>query len=347
MRPVPRVWRSPDDRWSIRCQPRVLGVVALLSLLLVLSAGVSLSMGSHPMTLSTMLQALIAPGDDPGIQLILFEIRLPRIVMGILVGAALGVSGLMLQGLVRNPLASPDVIGITSGASAAAVLSLWLGGTAVALVPAAMLGALTVASVIVALAWHRGVSPGRLVLVGIGLAAGLTSLTTLLLVLSPDTTAMMAYVWLTGSLYASRWQDVLGLAPWLALCLPLALAKARHLDIQAMGNDLAQGLGSAVQGHRLLFLLLSVALAGSAVAYAGALGFVGLMAPHLARRLVRAGHPGLLIITGLTGALIVLWADLIGRTGFVPRDLPAGIFVAGIGAPFFVFLLYRLRRQGR
>ena len=180
---------------------------------------------------------------------------------------------------------------------------------------------------------------------GVGLAAGLTAVTTLLLVLSPDATAMSAYIWLTGSLYASQWHDVTALAPWLMVCWPLALIKLRHLDAQSMGEDMALGLGSALHGHRLLFLMLAVALAGSAVAYAGAVGFIGLIAPHMARRLVNIGHTGLLPIAALIGALILLYADWVGRVAFIPRDLPAGIFVAGIGAPFFVYLLYRLRRE--
>ncbi|MDX1635429.1 MAG: iron ABC transporter permease [Marinobacter sp.] len=339
--------RASDDRWSVRLAPGVLAVSLVLFMLLLASGGLYLSLGSHPTTAAQVLAGLTGKA-DPGLHLILFEIRLPRLLMAILVGAALAVSGLVLQGLVRNPLASPDVIGITGGASAAAVTALWLGsvGTAaIALVPAALAGAALVALLMVYLAWQQGVSPSRLVLIGIGLAAGLGALTTLLLVLSPDATAMMAYVWLTGSLYGSRWQDVVGLLPWVLVCLPLVMARGRHLDIQSMGDDMAQGLGSAVQFNRLVFLVLAVALAGASVAYAGALSFLGLIAPHVARRLVRCGTTGLALVSALVGAIILVYADLLGRVAFMPRDLPAGIFVAGVGAPFFIYLLYRLRRN--
>ncbi|MGF2687482.1 FecCD family ABC transporter permease [Marinobacter sp. DUT-3] len=342
------VLRSPGDRWSIKLNVRVLGVTLALAALLAVSSLLALSSGSHPASLADVLEALVSPGTSD-LGLIVLEIRLPRIVMAILVGGALGSAGLILQGLVRNPLASPDVIGITSGASAAAVLFLWLGGvtgTSLLLAPVAMGGAFAVALCITLLAWQKGVSPSRLVLVGVGLAAALTAVTTLLLVLSPDSTAMDAYIWLTGSLYASQWHDVTALAPWLVLCWPLALVRLRHLDAQSMGDDMAQGLGSALQGHRLMFLVLAVAMAGSAVAYAGAVGFIGLIAPHMARRLITSGYTGLLPVAALIGALILLYADWIGRVAFIPRDLPAGIFVAGIGAPFFVYLLYRLRRGG-
>lgn len=337
------ILRAADDRWSLKLDLHTLAVTGVAGALLILVTLFSLGSGSHPASWLESASALISEGDR-GLRLVIMEIRLPRVLLGILAGASLGIAGLILQGLVRNPLASPDVIGISAGASAAAVLCLWLSSAAW-LVPSAMAGGLAVALLLVGLTWYRGISPGRLVLVGVGLAAGLGSLTTLLLVISPDTTAMTAFIWLTGSLYAAQWQDVLGLAPWLLLGLPLVLAKARHLDIQAMGDSAAQGLGSSVQRHRLLFLLIAVALTGASVAHVGALGFVGLISPHLARRLVRSGHPGLVVLTAMIGAIILVCADLVGRMAFMPRDLPAGIFVSGIGAPFFVFLLYRMRRS--
>ncbi|KAA0011441.1 iron ABC transporter permease [Billgrantia pellis] len=338
------VWRAVDGRLSLRLDRRTLTVALLLALALFISALVSLGLGSQATPPSAVLEALLFP-ERSDIALIVHEIRLPRIMLAILVGACLGVAGLLLQGLVRNPLASPDVIGITGGASLAAVAFLALGGTALgeAWLPlAALVGALLVALAILALA-GRGVTPARLVLVGIGLAAALGAATTLILVLSPDTTAMQAYVWLTGSLYAAQWREVAALAPWAALGLPLALGLARHLDALALGDDLATGLGSAVRGTRLSLLLLAVALSGAAVAFAGGLSFLGLLAPHIARRLVARGHTGLVPASALVGALILLHADLLGRLAFLPRDLPAGIFVAGIGAPFFVYLLYRWR----
>ncbi|MBW6392178.1 FecCD family ABC transporter permease [Billgrantia antri] len=341
------VLRVANGRLSLRLEHRTLAVTLLLSLALAASAMISLSLGSQATPPTAVLEALFHPARSD-IALIVHEIRLPRIVLAILVGACLGVAGLLLQGLVRNPLASPDVIGITGGASLAAVCFLALGGAALgeAWLPlaalAALAGALSVALLILSLS-GRGVTPARLVLIGIGLAAALGAGTTLVLVLAADTTAMQAYVWLTGSLYAAQWREVAGLAPWALVGLPLALALSRRLDVLALGDELATGLGTAVRGTRLALLLLAVALAGSAVAFAGGLSFVGLLAPHIARRLVARGHAGLVPATALIGALIVLHADLLGRIAFLPRDLPAGVFVAGIGAPFFVYLLHRWR----
>lgn len=338
------VWRAAGGRLSLRLDRRTLAVTLLLALALAASALVSLSLGSQATPPAAVWEALWFP-ERSDIALIVHEIRLPRVLLAVLVGACLGVAGLLLQGLVRNPLASPDVIGITGGASLAAVSFLALGGAALGepwLPVVALGGALLVALGIIALS-GRQVSPARLVLIGIGIAAALGAATTLVLVLAADTTAMQAYVWLTGSLYAAQWREVAGLAPWALLGLPLALGLARRLDVLALGDDMATGLGNAVRGTRLALLLLAVALAGAAVAFAGGLSFIGLLAPHIARRLVARGHTALVPASALIGALILLHADLLGRLAFLPRDLPAGIFVAGIGAPFFVYLLHRWR----
>ncbi|WP_249978627.1 FecCD family ABC transporter permease [Vreelandella olivaria] len=319
----------------------------VLGLLLLVSAGLSLSLGSFPTSPMNVVHALVAPRSSD-IAFIIWELRLPRIVLAILVGAALAMAGAILQGIVRNPLASPDVIGITSGAALAAVLFLALLSSTLSLhwLPfAAMLGALVSALLVFSLAWKNGLNPSRMVLVGIGLAAAMGAGTTLLIVLSDDSAAMSAYVWLTGSLYAAQWGDVRGLLPWLLVASPVCLIFARHADVMSLGDNVAEGLGVAIMRSRVSLLACSVALAGAAVAYAGALSFVGLIAPHLAAKLVGRNMARLVPASALVGALIVLNADLLGRVAFLPKDLPAGIFVAGIGAPFFVYLLHRTRYQ--
>ncbi|MBR9904591.1 MAG: iron ABC transporter permease [Gammaproteobacteria bacterium] len=326
---------------------RLLRSILMLSLLLVASAGLSLCLGSFPTSFSQVLRALATP-QRSDIAFIIWELRLPRIVLAILVGAALAIAGAILQSIVRNPLASPDVIGITSGAALAAVLFLALLSTTLSihwLPVAAMLGALASALLVVSLAWKNGISPSRMVLVGIGLAAAMGAGTTLLIVISDDSAAMTAYVWLTGSLYAAQWDDVWGLLPWLVVAVPISLLFARHADAMALGDSVAEGLGVAIVRSRLVLLACSVALAGGAVAFAGGLSFVGLIAPHLAARLVGRNMARLVPASALVGALIVLYADLLGRVAFLPKDLPAGIFVAGIGAPFFVYLLHRSRAR--
>ncbi|MDT0501170.1 MULTISPECIES: iron ABC transporter permease [unclassified Halomonas] len=328
---------------------RYASLLGLLWLVLLASMGLSLGLGSFPTSFGEILHALAAP-QDSDIAFIAWELRLPRLLLAVLVGAALAVAGAILQGMVRNPLASPDVIGITSGAALAAVTFLALFGTTLStnwLPAAAQLGALLAALLVFLLAWKGSVSPSRLVLVGIGLSAAMGALTTLLIVISDDAAAMTAYVWLTGSLYAAQWQDVLGMLPWLLVAIPLGLAQARHMDAMALGDAVAQGLGVNLLRSRLVLMACSVALAGAAVAFAGGLSFVGLVAPHIASRLVGRGFARLVPAAALVGALIVLYADLLGRVAFLPKDLPAGIFVSGVGAPFFVYLLHRTRyRRG-
>lgn len=326
---------------------RLLRSLTMLSLLLLASAGLSLCLGSFPTPPLQVLDALAAQ-QSSDIAFIIWELRLPRITLAILVGAALAIAGAILQSIVRNPLASPDVIGITSGAALAAVVFLYLLSSTLSihwLPVAAMLGALVSALLVVSLAWKNGISPSRMVLVGIGLAAAMGAGTTLLIVISDDSAAMTAYVWLTGSLYAAQWDDVWGLLPWIVVAVPISLAFARHADAMALGDSVAEGLGVAILRSRLILLACSVALAGAAVAFAGGLSFVGLIAPHLAARLVGRNMARLVPASALVGALIVLYADLLGRVAFLPKDLPAGIFVAGIGAPFFVYLLHRSRAR--
>ncbi|MCH4811013.1 FecCD family ABC transporter permease [Vreelandella neptunia] len=320
----------------------------LISLFLIVSTGLSLSLGSFPTSFRQVLHALLAP-QNSDIAFIIWELRLPRIVLAILVGSALAIAGAVLQSIVRNPLASPDVIGITSGASLAAVLFLSLFSATVSIhwLPiAAMTGALASALLVISLAWRNGISPSRMVLVGIGLAAAMGAGTTLLIVISDDSAAMTAYVWLTGSLYAAQWKDVKGLLPWVVVVIPICFIFARHADVMALGDNVAEGLGVALLRSRLALLACSVVLAGAAVAFAGGISFVGLIAPHLATKLVGRKLAWLIPASALVGALIVLYADLLGRVAFLPKDLPAGIFVAGIGAPFFVYLLHRARYKG-
>ncbi|MBD2845495.1 iron ABC transporter permease [Paenibacillus sp. IB182496] len=340
-------YRSRRGAVNFQIERRTLRFIGGLSLLaaLVCIAGTGLGHTSIPPweVLATMLG--IGSGEH---DFVVLTLRLPRVLTALLVGAALGISGTILQGLIRNPLASPDIVGITGGASAAAVAFLTYAAGTVSLqwLPAAAIaGALLVSLLIYALSWQGGVTPIRLVLVGIGLSAAASAVTTMMIVRSPMVSAGEAYIWLTGSVYGASWQDVHTVWPVVAAGLPLALAFARSLNAQELGDEVAGGLGVAIQPHRAALLLISVVLAGFAVSVAGAVGFVGLLAPHLARRLVGRPLGGQLVVAGLLGGLIVFAADLIARTAFYPLDVPAGVFTAGVGAPFFLYLLFRGRNR--
>lgn len=303
----------------------------------------SLSVGSsfiHPLS---VIKELIGYGNGEN-DFVLNTLRLPRVLLAFLVGAALGVSGLILQGIIRNPLASPDIIGITGGASVGAVIFVIVFSESIGLKwvsVAAFLGAAIVSIIIYLLSWKKGVTPIRLVLIGIGVAAAMKALTTMMVVLSDTVQVTRAYLWLTGSLYAASWQDVTSILPWVIIFIPLALVFSRTINAKELGDDIALGLGINIQLQRVLLLFISVALAGSAVAYAGGIGFVGLIAPHIARMLAGRSFAGLVPMSALIGGSIVALADVVARTAFLPLDIPAGVFTSGIGAPFFIYLLFR------
>ncbi|MBA1228887.1 iron ABC transporter permease [Pseudomonas viridiflava] len=334
-------YRGFSRRFSLAGLTRLL--TAVIFTLAVMMA--SLSLGKVNLSPATLFSVLFGHADD-SLVFIVEQLRMPRLALAALVGAALAVSGLILQSIIRNPLASPDLLGITSGASAAAVIYLSFFSVALGaqfLPLAAMCGAGLAALAIYLLAWNQGASPLRLVLIGVGVSALLAAVTTFILVFSPLTTTLSAYVWLTGSVYGASWPEPRALAGWLAVLLPLLVLLARQVRVQQLDDDLAQGIGVRVQWLRAGLLLVSVALAGLAVAWGGAIAFVGLIAPHIAKRLIPPGFAGQALMSALMGANLVMLADLAGRTLFLPLDLPAGIFVAVLGTPFFLYLLINQR----
>lgn len=339
--------RTKTNRISFQIAKRTAWILLLLSLLLVLITVLGLSAGSEFIHPVTVVKELLGCGNGD-YDFVLHTLRLPRVLMALLVGAALGVAGLILQGIIRNPLAAPDIIGITSGASMGAIIFIvyFMGSVSIQFLPlAAILGAGIVSFIIYLLSWRKGVTPIRMVLIGIGISALAKAVVTMLLVISNVAATTKAYLWLTGSLYGANMQDVYLLLPWLVILVPLTFILARTVNVKELGDEIAIGLGVKVQVYRLLFLLISVMLAGSAVAFAGGIAFVGLVAPHMSRMLVGRSFAGLIPVTAIIGGIIVIVADMVARTAFLPKDLPTGVFTAAIGAPFFIYLLFRTRNQ--
>jgi iron complex transport system permease protein len=311
-----------------------------------------ISTGTGEMKISPLTVVKVFFGGGPEMEtLIIKSFRLPRIIVALMVGVSLAVAGGILQGMIRNPLASPDVLGITGGASVAVVAFLAIFSdksnaltVSIAWLPfAAFLGAGIVAFLVYFLAWKNGVSPIRLVLIGIGISTLMQALTTLMMIMGPIYQASQANIWITGTVYGSSWKNVATLVPWTVIFLIIALVAARTINIQELGDEVATGLGGKVQKQRFTLLMISTALIGSSVAFAGGIGFVGLMAPHMARRLVGSSFGSLLPAAALIGGILVMVADLIGRTLFSPLEIPAGVFTAGIGAPYFIYLLFKTR----
>jgi iron complex transport system permease protein len=269
--------------------------------------------------------------------------QLPRVMLCWVVGASLGVAGGVTQAVVRNPLASPDVIGVSKGAAVGAALMLLVLPTApIGLVPvAAFAGGLIAFFAIYLFAYKRGASPVRLAVTGIAIGAVGDAAVRFMLVKWP-TNINAALVWLVGSLYGRGRQDVFEALPWAAVLIPAILLCAHRLDVLSLGDDLATGLGERVERMRFVTLLLAVSLASIAVAVAGAVGFVGLIAPHIARRLVGGQHLRYLPLSALIGVLLMVAADTIGRGLHPPLDIPAGLITAFIGGPYFLILLARI-----
>lgn len=305
----------------------------------------SVSVGDFPVPLADVLPAIFGFG-GPDSDFIVRTLRLPRALTAVLVGCAFGLSGAIFQSLARNPLASPDIIGITAGASAAAVFVIVLVGGSYAFVSmAAFLGALATAITIYFLAYKRGVSSYRLVLVGIGVGAVLSACTSYLLTRAEIFDAQRATVWLTGSLNGRSWQHVRPLAVAMCVLVPAVLLSARSLGLLQLGDDTAKGLGVPVERTRAVLVVIAVGLAAVATAAAGPIAFVAFVSAPIARRLVRS--PLTLVPAALVGALLVLSADLVGRRAFAPTELPVGVLTGLVGAPYLVWLLARANKIGR
>lgn len=340
--------RLTRPRASAVLRPRDAAVCAALGMAALVALAVDVSIGDYAIPLTEVAGVLLGAGSEDT-RFIVVDLRLPRALTGLLVGAAFGLSGAIVQALARNPLASPDVIGITAGASTAAVAVIVLGGSGwlggLGTTGAALLGGFTAALAVYLLAWRRGVHGYRLVLVGIGMAAVLTSVTSYLLVRAELTDAQRATVWLTGSLNGRGWEHVRPVAAALVVLVPLALLLGQRLAALQFGDDTAKGLGIAVERNRLALISVGVALAGIATASAGPVAFVALVAPQIARRLTRS--PGVpLLCSAVTGAFVVVASDVVARRALAPTELPVGVVTAIIGAPFLLWLLARTNRLG-
>ncbi|MET3962585.1 iron complex transport system permease protein [Marmoricola sp. OAE513] len=338
-----------DDQALVR-SARTAGrgrAVVVSVLLAVVAAGAfcySISVGDYSIPVADVPRALFGYGDSATV-FIVGELRLPRALAAVLVGAAFGLSGAVFQSLARNPLASPDILGITAGASAAAVFAIIVGNEAgSALSVAALLGALGTALLIYLLAWKRGLSPYRLVLVGIAVSAVMVAITSHLLTQALITDAQRATVWLTGSLNGRGWTQVEPLLWAMLILVPPTLLMTRQLRTLQLGDDTARGLGQRVELSRVTLLVLAVALAAAATAAAGPVTFVAFVSAPIARRLVKA--PLAVVPSALVGAVLVLVADLAGTQLFDPRDLPVGIITGIIGGPYLLWLLARANRTG-
>ncbi|ABW28343.1 FecCD family ABC transporter permease [Acaryochloris marina] len=342
------VVRPPQVPISFHLDRRVPRIMVGLLLATLVAMVLSVGQGEYPVpTLDVIKTVLGVETSNPDFDFIVMTLRLPRTLVAWGVGMGLAIAGTITQGITRNPLASPGIIGVNAGASLTAVTLIVLyPDLPIALIPwAAFGGALTVAVLIYLLAWQGGSSPVRLILVGVGCSLIAGSLTNLMVTFGNIYNVSQALVWLAGSVYGRSWEQLTVFLPWLTGFGLLSLLMSRELNALQLGDEVARSLGSRLELQRGLLLLSSVALAGSSVATAGSIGFVGLMAPHLGRQLVGPSHEGLLPVAALTGGFVVVVADLLGRLLFSPIELPCGIITAIVGAPYFLYVLIRDRNS--
>ncbi|MFI9587541.1 FecCD family ABC transporter permease [Streptomyces sp. NPDC052236] len=326
-------------------RPRLIVLCAVLTAAVFLVFCWGVSIGDYPISLTEVVKALAGSG-DPGTVIVVQDLRLPRALTGLLVGVAFGISGALFQTMTRNPLASPDMIGLTAGSGTAVVAGIvlgWDGG--LGLQGLGLLGALVTALIVYTLAWKHGATGYRIILVGIGVSWICTSATDFLLARGRGFEAQAAVGWLVGNLNGRTWNQVTTLAVATAFLVPVALVMSRWMRILQLGDDVAAGLGTPVQRVRFALLLTGVGLVAFGTAAAGPVAFVALAAPQIAQRLAGTAWPPP-VAAGLTGALVVLGSDLIAREGIPGTELPVGIVTGVLGAPVLLWLLIRANRAG-
>lgn len=343
-RPV-RALRIPGGL-SLRLDVRTCAVVALLVLAALTASVVLVGTGDFPIPAPDVLRTLVGQG-GPGQEFVVRELRLPRVLVGLLVGGCLGVGGALFQSVSRNPLGSPDVLGLSQGAAAGALTVIVLfSGSAGAVTLGALVGGLVTGTAIYLLAWKQGVHGYRLVLVGIGVSAVVTAVNGYLITQADFVDAARAVVWMTGSLNGRDWTQVGPLAVLCAVVLPVVLASARALRMLEMGDDVSYALGVRVERVRLLLMGCAVLLVAAATAAAGPVSFVALTAPQLARRLTRSPGPNL-VPSLCMGAALLVTADLTAQRAFGADQLPVGVVTGVLGGVYLLWLLVTERRAGR
>lgn len=325
-------------------------ILLILVLLLPILFFISINAGYTDISFVKMLHILTGGGTKQE-NIIIFSFRLPRILIAMLVGAGFSLSGCIMQGVTRNPLADPGLMGINAGAGIVVLLFMTLSGTltlggVMSLPIFSLMGGLLTGGVIYMLSTRKsyGVSPIRLILNGIAIQAGINAAMTLIILKLDETQAEFLASWQAGSIWNTTWRSVIALLPWIVIGCTLLMFMCRKMDVLVMGDEIARGLGVHVSREKRRLLILAVSLAAASVAISGSINFVGLIAPHLSRRLVGARHKVLIPTCALVGAILVLTADIIARTIIEPAEIPTGIVVSIIGAPYFLFLMVKNKR---
>ncbi|CEO33817.1 ferrichrome transport system permease FhuG [[Clostridium] sordellii] len=323
-------------------------VVGILAILIITTFLVSLNTGSLAIAPSDVIKTLIGQGSKSQ-EIAIFKLRLPRIVIGILVGTALAIAGTILQGVTKNDLADSGILGINSGAALFVVVYIFIMNgnvydgisnmTIFTMPLVALSGAIFGAFLIYILAWKNGINSSRLLLIGIGINVAFTSILTIFQLKFTTQEFNRVMAWTSGSIWGASWKYVLAILPFILIFVILTIYKSRYLDALNLGDEVATGLGVEVEKERRKLIIYAVILAGVATSVAGSIAFLGLIAPHIARKLVGPKHKNLIPTAALVGSLILLVGDTIARNIIAPMELPVGIVVSVIGVPYFIYLM--------
>lgn len=338
---------SSVELFNQKLKKKRLLILFILFLLIIVSFVISMNLGQIYLTPTQLFKTILGFG-TPKESMILLDFRLPRIVISLLIGVGLAVSGCILQGLSRNELADPGILGINNGAGFMIVIYISFFqfenlNHLIALPLAAFIGSALTAFLIYILSYRKneGIEPTRLILVGVGISAAITGAMIIFTIrLRPDEFQFIAK-WLSGNIWGKDWNFVLVLLPWILILVPLAFTKAKILDVLSLGEHLSIGLGLTIEKQRIYLLAIAVGLAASSVSVSGSIGFVGLISPHLARRLLGTNHTYVIPGAAMIGGLLVINADTVARMILQPAGIPTGIVVAIIGAPYFIYLLMK------
>ncbi|ARC86319.1 iron-uptake system permease protein feuC [Clostridium argentinense CDC 2741] len=328
--------------------------VIVVSIILILAAMyISISNGTYDISIKDLIDTIFRINPDPNNDLVIFEFRLPRVVIGALVGFGFGIAGTVIQGVTKNGLADPGILGINAGAGMAIVLFMFLfqgninntGWFSVFAMPLfGLLGGLTSAILIYIFAWKNGrLDTQRLILVGIAISSGLGAVSLFISLKMNPSDFEMATVWINGSIWNANWKYILSIIPWVVVLFPVILKKAFILDLFQLEENTVKSLGISTEREKAILLLSAIGIVSACVSVSGNIGFVGLLAPHISKSLVGIQHKRAIPVAGLIGMLLVIVSDFIGRTVFAPAELSVGIVISIVGIPYFVYLLLKAK----
>jgi iron complex transport system permease protein len=322
---------------------------SLISLIFVIFI-ISLNLGSFKIAPFDVIKTLIGQGTS-NFELVIFNLRLPRILIAVVIGTALATSGVILQGVTKNDLADSGIIGINSGAALFVVVYIYLvngnvyegiSNTTIFTMPiVALCGAAFGAFLIYTLSWNRGINSSRLILIGIGINMAFTSVLTVFQLKFSTQEFNRVMAWTQGSIWGAGWKYVYAIAPFIIFIMILVIRKSKCLDVLTLGDEISTSLGVEVEKDRRKLIIFAVVLAGVSTSVAGSISFLGLISPHIARKLVGPKHIKLIPISALIGTLILLIGDTISRNIIAPMEIPVGIVISIIGVPYFIYLMLK------